>query len=185
MPSGRLPGRDQPHPRPLVSLLIKPQAHEIERRSRRSPFDCGGPERRASSRRLKLPLHGQHAKAAMRFAHPKFSQSQSSAWVSGACKRTAEARPGPAGSELGFLGRFEKRSRSRLAAAVEFSSFAQSGLLAPTPCFACEEIPIWHEGSLSWKARCRSKTGILTRVRRACTVPATPAIGEDAADLVR
>ena len=167
MPSGRLPGRHQPHPRPLVSLLVKPQAHEIERRWRRSPFDCGGPERRASPRRLKLPPHGQHAEAAMRFAHPKFSQSQSSARVSGACKRAAKATTGPTGSELGFLGSFEKRSRGRLAAAVEFSSFAQSGLLAPTPCFAREEIR--HETLFPGKrvvARRRHPSPALSRLHR-------------------
>ena len=48
MPTGRLPGFHQSHFRPLVSLPVKPQAHEIERRWRRSSFDCGGPERRAS-----------------------------------------------------------------------------------------------------------------------------------------
>jgi hypothetical protein len=48
MPAGRLPGFHQSHSRPLVSLLVKPQAHEIERRWRRPAFDCGGPERRAS-----------------------------------------------------------------------------------------------------------------------------------------
>ena len=140
MPTGRLPGRHQPHPRPFVSLPIKRQAHEIKRRWRRSPFNYSDPERRRSPRRLKLPPHGQLAEAAMRFAHPKFSQSQSSARVSGACKRAAKATTGPTGSELGFLGSFEKRGRGRLAAAVEFSSFAQSRLLAPTPCRAREEI---------------------------------------------
>jgi hypothetical protein len=144
MPSRRLPGFHQSHFRPLVSFLVKPQAHEIERRWRRSSFDCGGPERRASPGRLKLPLHGQHAEAAMRFANPEFSESQSPTGASIASKRAAKATTGPAGPELGFLGRFEKRSRSRLAAAVVFSSLAQSGLLAPTPCFACEEIPIRH-----------------------------------------
>jgi hypothetical protein len=146
MPSGRLPGSHQSHSRPLVSLLIKPQAHEIERRRRRPSFDCGGPERRASSRRLKLPLHGQQAEAAMRFAHPEFLQSQSSTGTSIASGRAAEATTGPAGSELGFLGRFEKRSRRCLTSAVEVSSFAQSGFLASTPCFACEEIR--HEALL-------------------------------------
>ena len=172
MPSGRLPGRHQPHPRPLVSLPVKRQASEFQRRWRRSSFDCGGPERRASSRRLKRFPHGQHAETAMRFAHPKFFQSQSSAGVTIAFKRAAKATTGPAEPELGFLGRFEKRSRSRLAAAVQFSSFAQAGLLARTPCFACEEIPIWHEGSLSWKARRRSKAGILAPLDHGCTVPA-------------
>jgi hypothetical protein len=145
MPSGRLPSRHQPHPRALVSLPVKRQASEFQRRWRRSPFDCGGPERRASPRWLKLPLHGQHAETAMRFAHPEFFQSQSSTGLSIASKRAAEATAGPACSELGFLGRFEKRSRSRLAAAVEFSSLAQAGLLSPTPCFAREELSIHHE----------------------------------------
>jgi hypothetical protein len=140
MPTGRLPGFHQSHPRPLVSFLVKPQAHEIERRWRRPPFDRGGPEPRGSPRRLKLPPHGQLAEAAMCFAHPKFSQCKSSAGASIASKRAAEATTGPAGSELGFFGRFEKSSRSRLAAAVEFSSFAQSGLLTPTPCFAREKL---------------------------------------------
>jgi hypothetical protein len=159
MPSGRLPGRHQPHPRPLVSLLVKPQAHEIERRWRRSPFDYSDPERRGSPRRLKLPLHGQHAEAAMRFAHPKFFQSQSSAGVAIAFKRAAEATTGPAGSELGFLRRFEKRSRSRRLSAVSVSSLAQSVLLAPMPCFACEARSIRHK-------TLRSNTGILARLRR-------------------
>jgi hypothetical protein len=145
MPAGRLPGFYQLHSRPLVSLLVKPQAHEIERRWRRSSFECGDPERRASPRRLKLPPHGQHPEAAMRFAHPEFFQSQSSTGAFIACKRAAEATAGPAGFELGLLGRFEKCCGSCLASAVEFSSFAQSGLLAPTPCFAGEEIR--HEPS--------------------------------------
>ena len=81
-----------------------------------------------------------NAEAAMRFAHPKFFQSQSSAGVAIAFKRAAEAATGPAGSELGLLGRFEKFSGSNLASAIGFSSLAQSGLLAPTPCFAREEI---------------------------------------------
>ena len=107
----------------------------------------------------------------MRFAHPELSQSQSSTGTSIASKRAAEATTGPAGSELGFLGRFEKRSRSRLAPAVEFSSLAQAVLLTPTPCFACEEI--CHE-ILFLGARRRSKAGIL-----ACFI-ATATFGERA-----
>jgi hypothetical protein len=45
----------------------------------------------------------------MRFAHPEFFQSQSSTGASIASKRAAEATTGPAGSELGFLGRFAVR----------------------------------------------------------------------------
>jgi hypothetical protein len=155
MPTGRLPGHYQSHPRPFVSLLVKPQAHEIERRWRRSSFDCGGPERRASPRRLKLPPHGQHAEATMRFAHPEFFQSQSSTGASIASKRAAEATTGSAGSELGFLGRLKKRSRSRRASGIRVLSLAQSVLLARTPCLACEEIPIRHEVHFHGKARRR------------------------------
>src|SRR3984957_8303247 len=104
------------------------------------PSTVAALKRPGSPRRLKLPLPSQHAGAAFRFAHPEFFQSQSPTGPSIASKRAAEATTGPAGSELGFLGRFEKRGRSRLASAVGFSSFAQSGLLAPTPCVACEEI---------------------------------------------
>jgi hypothetical protein len=159
MPSGRLPGRHQPHSRPLVGLPVKPQAHEVERRRRRPPFDRDGPERRASPRRLKLPPHGQLAETAMRFAHLELSESQSSAGVAIAFNRAAKTTAGPAGSELGFLGRFEKRGGSRRLAAVGVSSLAQSVLLAPTPCFACEARSIRHE-------TLRSNTSILAPLLR-------------------
>ena len=135
MPSGRLPGRHQPHSRPFVSLLVKPQAREIERRWRRSSFDCGGPERRASPRRLKLPLHGQHAEAAMRFANLELSESQSSAGPSIASKRAAKPTAGPAGSELGFLGRLEKRGRSRLASSIGMDLACAVGTSCPHAMF--------------------------------------------------
>ena len=97
MPTGRLPGRHQPHFRPLVSLLVKPQAHEIERRWRRSSFDCGGPERRASPRRLKLPLHGHmpkppcasHTRNSFRASRPQGRPSRVSAQ-----QRRQPGRPG-------------------------------------------------------------------------------------------
>ena len=170
MPSGRLPGSHQPHPRPFVGRPINLQARQFERRWRRSAFDCGGPERRGSARRLKLPLHGQHAEAAMRFAHPKLFQSQSSTGTSVASGRAAKATIGPAGFELRLFGRFEKRRRSRLAPAVEFSLVVcAGGTSCPrTPCFAREEL--CHK-TLFWKARCRSKTGILPLLHRGCTVP--------------
>src|ERR1700722_16282048 len=44
VPTGRLPGFHQSHPRPLVSLPVKRQTHEIERRWRRPSFDRSGPE---------------------------------------------------------------------------------------------------------------------------------------------
>jgi hypothetical protein len=98
----------------------------------------------------------------MCFAHPEFFQSQSATGPSIASKRAAEATAGPAGPELGLLGRFEKRSGSRLASGVRFRPFAQAVLLARTPCLAREEIchkTLFH-GSAS-----PLETGSLTLLR--------------------
>jgi hypothetical protein len=145
MPTGRLPGFHQSHFRPFVSLPVKRQTHEIKRRWRRSSFDCGGPERRASPRRLKLPPPGQDTEPPMRLADWEFLQRQSSTRATIAFGCAAKAATGPARPELGFLGRFEKRSRRRLAPCKRFRPFAQSVLLAPTPCLAREISPIRHE----------------------------------------
>ena len=99
----------------------------------------------------------------MRFAYAEFFQGQSSAGTSIASKRAAEATAGPAGFELGFLRRFEKRSRSRLASGVRFRPFAQAILLTRTPCLAREEIchKTLFRGSAS-----PLETGSLTLLRR-------------------
>src|ERR1700722_9967455 len=76
----------------------------------------------------------------MRFAHLELSESQSSAGVAIAFKHAAKAITGAAGSKLGFLRRFEKRSRSRLASGVRIRPFAQAVLPTRTPCLAREEI---------------------------------------------
>ena len=131
MPTGRLPGPHQPHPRPLVSLPVKRQAHEIERRWRRSPFDCGGPERRGSPRRLKLPPHGQHAEAAMRFAHPEPLRANRRQGCPSRLSAQQSRQSGRPGLNLRFSWPPRETRRSRLAAAVEVSPVCAIGTSSP------------------------------------------------------
>jgi hypothetical protein len=147
-PPGGPPGPDHPHPRPLVGLPVDRQARQFQRRWRRPALDGRDPGRLedcSPSCGLKFFLPGQYAAASMRLAHSEFFQSQSSARASIALDGAAEPTTRSARSELGLFSRFEKRSRSRLAAAIGFRPLAQPALLARTPRRAREEIPIRDE----------------------------------------
>ena len=99
-PSRRSPGSRQPDPRPVIGRPINLQARQLQRHLRRSAFNrrsSGRHVRRGSPRRLKLPLHDQHANAAMRFAPLAAFHGQSPAGGSVTFDRTAKPAVGPAG----------------------------------------------------------------------------------------
>jgi hypothetical protein len=158
-PSRRPPGSREPDPRPVIGRPINLQARQLQRHLRRSAFNrCGSGrlKRRGSPRRLKLPLHGQHANAAMRFAPCAVSHGQSSAWASVTLDRTAKPAIGPAGLDRCKLSGREKRWRSHFAPAIIVHPFAQPGSAARTPCLAREELrhdALLHGSTLSLEDR--------------------------------